>query len=158
MKTLILLRHAKSELPSVNQKDFDRRLNDRGQIDIVKVSVAFNLLGILPDCILCSSAVRTKETLDAYLKVSGHKTKVLYLDQLYHASASEILSTVNQYDNQYNCIMVVGHNFGISTLADKLSSNGAEQMSTSAIHVLEFSDKIEAYQGKLTHSLNRKSS
>jgi phosphohistidine phosphatase SixA len=79
-------------------------------------------------------------------------------DSANDASASEILSTVNQYDNQYNCIMVVGHNFGISTLADKLSSTGAEQMSTSTIHVLEFSDKIEAYQGKLTHSLNRKSS
>ena len=156
MTTLILLRHAKSELPSVNQKDFDRQLNDRGKIDIIKVGVAFNLLGILPDCILCSSAVRTRETLDAYLKVSGHKTKIHYLDQLYHASASDILNTVNQYKDQYSCIMVVGHNFGISTLADKLSSTGAEQMSTSAIHVLEFADKIEAYQGKLTHSLNRK--
>lgn len=157
MKTLILLRHAKSELPSVSQKDFERRLNDRGKIDIIKVGVAFNLLGILPDCILCSSAVRTRETLDSYLKVSGHKTKIHYLDQLYHASASEILNTVNQYVDEYNCIMVVGHNFGISTLADKLSSSGAEQMSTSAIHVLQFEDKIEAYQGNLIHSLNRKS-
>ncbi len=157
MKTLILLRHAKSELPSVSQKDFDRRLNDRGKIDIIKVGVAFNLLGILPDCILCSSSARTRETLDAYLKVSGHKTKIHYLDQLYHASASEILNTVNQYVDQYNCIMVVGHNFGISTLAYKLSSNGAEQMSTSAIHVLQFDNQIEAYKGNLIHSLNRKS-
>ncbi len=157
MKTLILLRHAKSELPSVSQKDFDRRLSDKGRIDIVKVSVAFNLLGIQPDAILCSSSTRTRETLETYLKVSGVKTKILYLDELYHASASEILNIVNQYENQYNHIMVVGHNFGISTLADRLSKSGAEQMSTSAIHVLEFAETIEPYQGSLIHSLNKKS-
>lgn len=157
MKTLILLRHAKSELPALSQSDFDRRLSDKGKIDIVKVSAAFNLLELQPDIILCSSAVRTRETLSAFVKVTELKSPVKFLEQLYHASASEILSVVNDFAIDHHTILVVGHNFGISTLADKLSKNGAEQMSTSAIHVLNFENDIVPYQGVLTHSLTHKS-
>lgn len=156
MKTLILLRHAKSELPALSQSDFERKLSDKGKIDIVKVSAAFNLLDLQPDIILCSAAVRTRETLAAFLKVTEIKSPVKYLEQLYHASASEILSAVNSYSDCNN-ILVVGHNFGISTLADRLSNKGAEQMSTSAIHVLNFEHAIEPYQGQLIHSLSHKS-
>lgn len=157
MKTLILLRHAKSELPSLSQSDFERKLSDKGKIDIIKVSAAFNLLNIQPDIILCSSAARTRETLTSFIKVTNIKSAVKFLEPLYHASASEILNTILAFSDQYSSIMVVGHNFGISTLADRLSNKGAEQMSTSAIHVLQFDQHIEPYQGQLIHSLSHKS-
>ncbi len=156
MKTLILLRHAKSELPALSQSDFERKLSDKGKIDIIKVSAAFNLLNLQPDVILCSSAIRTRETLSSFLKVTGLKSPVKYLEQLYHASASEILNVINDFAIEHDTILMVGHNFGISTLADRLSNKGAEQMSTSAIHVLKFDHQIEPYQGQLMHSLSHK--
>ncbi len=155
MKTLILVRHAKTEPQSFFKPDFDRNLIDKGKSDIVKVALKLSQLNIKPDVILCSSANRTKQTLELLLKTLDVKTEVVETEKLYHASASEILDVLNNY-NQYSSIMVIGHNFGISILANLLSNTGAEEMPTSGIHILEFENTIEPYIGKLVHSVRPK--
>lgn len=156
MKTLILLRHAKTEPQSLIKSDFNRKLIERGHSDIRKVAAKFMELGIRPDIVLCSTAVRAKETLEGFLMESGLDVKVNLVDELYHASASEILDLVMKYSPGHETILVIGHNFGISNLANWMSFTGAEQMPTSGIHILGFDKTIEPYSGKLLHSLKPK--
>lgn len=157
MKTLILLRHAKSEPQSFNKKDFDRSIIDRGINDITKIAIAFKELNLHPDMVLCSTSKRTRMTLDYFSRIIVDIDKVNFVDELYHASASEILQVIDEHVNDEDCIMVVGHNFGISNLANVLSSTGAEEMPTSGIHIFQFDKIVKPYEGKLIHSLRPKS-
>lgn len=155
MKTLILLRHAKTEPQSLLKSDFNRNLIDKGKSDIVKVALKFTQFNIEPDLILCSSANRTNQTLELFKMATNVKAEVIITETLYHASASEILDVISKYP-QYSNILVIGHNFGISVLANTLSSNGSEEMPTSGMHILEFDHTIEPYKGNLIHSIRPK--
>ncbi len=156
MKTLILLRHAKTEPQSLIKTDFERRLTDVGKERQYKISAKLTELNIVPDCILCSTAIRTKETLTELLSVTKWNSQLYFHDELYHASASEILNTLKKYEASNEQILVIGHNFGISTLANLLSKTGAEEMVTSGVHILHFDDAIELYQGDFYLSLKPK--
>ena len=147
---LILLRHAKS-VSQFTSSDFNRTLNEKGRKDAPEVAKAFKLLGILPDIILCSTAIRTKETLALF----NMDAPVQYLDDLYHASASEMFDIISENQN-YQTIMVVGHNFGITNLANQLSTTGAEEMNTCGLYIMEFPESIELNKGKMLHYLSPK--
>ena len=147
---LILLRHAKS-VSQFTSSDFNRTLNEKGRKDAPEVAKAFKLLDILPDIILCSTAIRTKETLALF----NMDAPVQYLDDLYHASASEMFDIISENQN-YQTIMVVGHNFGITNLANQLSTTGAEEMNTCGLYIMEFPESIELNKGKMLHYLSPK--
>ena len=149
-KQLILLRHAKS-VSQFTSSDFNRTLNEKGRKDAPEVAKAFKLLDILPDIILCSTAIRTKETLALF----NMDAPVQYLDDLYHASASEMFDIISENQN-YQTIMVVGHNFGITNLANQLSTTGAEEMNTCGLYIMEFPESIELNKGKMLHYLSPK--
>lgn len=157
MKTLVLLRHAKTEPQSLIKSDFNRKLIDRGHSDIRKVASKLMQTGVKPSVILCSTATRAKETLDGFLTEFEFDAPIEYLDALYHASASDILNTAMPFFEKYDTVMVIGHNFGISNLANWMSFSGAEEMPTSGIHVLQFDKSIEPYSGKILHTLTPKS-
>lgn len=149
MKTLILLRHAKSEDPGLLDTDFKRHLKERGKKDIRKVAESFKQLKCIPDIILCSTAVRTRETLEEFNKVYNNDIETHYLHELYHASASQILDIIYKYP--VDTMLVIGHNNGISVLADALSESSCMSLPTSGMVVLEFEKLIETRQGKLAH-------
>lgn len=147
---LILLRHAKS-VSQITFSDFERTLNEKGRQDAPRVAKVFKSLKVIPDIILCSTANRTKETLALF----DLDVPVEFLDNLYHASASEIYDIILNY-SQYQTIMVVGHNFGISNLANQLSSTGASEMSTCGLYIFSFPENIELYKGTMLHYLSPK--
>jgi phosphohistidine phosphatase len=147
---LILLRHAKS-VSQFTTSDFNRTLNEKGRKDAPEVSKVFKLLNVQPEIILCSTAIRTKETLALF----NMDAPILYLDNLYHASASEMLDIILEYQT-YKTIMVVGHNFGISNLANQLSTTGASEMNTCGLYIIEFPESIELNKGKILHYLSPK--
>ncbi|MBL7836582.1 MAG: histidine phosphatase family protein [Bacteroidetes bacterium] len=156
MKTLVLLRHAKTEGQSLIKSDFDRQLTDVGKARQLKISEKLISLGVQPGIILCSPAKRTKETLDELLSATKWSAPVHFIDSLYHASASEILNTIKSFETDNSSLMVIGHNFGISNLANLLSQSGAEEMPTSGVHIITFESDIDLYQGILKHSLRPK--
>lgn len=156
MSHLILLRHAKSTSALSEMSDFKRTLNEKGRKDVPKIAHLFNELHIIPDIILCSTAYRTKETLKLFLEnVKWKEVKVVYLDELYHASASGIFDILRQYSNLETC-MIVGHNFGISDAADRLSKRGASEMSTCGLYLLQFKGQPEWEQGDILHYFSPK--
>ena len=104
---LILMRHAKSSWDAPESGDHDRPLAPRGQRSAKALGNWMQEQGWLPDQVLCSSARRTRETFDGL----GLDVPVEYLDELYHASATQMLRTLCQATGQ--CVLIIGHNPGI---------------------------------------------
>jgi phosphohistidine phosphatase len=157
MKTLFLLRHAKSEEIGFFQKDFERHIVERGVNEVQLLAKHFNEKYPLPDFILCSSSTRTTETLNEFLKINPiDKEKVVMLKELYHASASEMFNSINEYFNECDNLMLIGHNFGISSLANLLSDSGAPELKTSCMHIVQFQQQMELYKGKLIATIQPK--
>jgi phosphohistidine phosphatase len=156
MKTLILLRHGKSEDPSLLKSDFKRGLKQKGIEDLEKVSSHFNALDFKPEKVLCSSARRTRETYDEFSKHLSTPIPVEYSDDLYHASASKILEHINKNTYSVDCLLVVGHNFGISKLAEYLCVGGCEDLPTSGMVIIQFDNLIEPGLGNKLHFIKPK--
>jgi phosphohistidine phosphatase len=156
MKTLILLRHAKSESFFDSKSDLDRNLLEVGLESAQKVSKIFKEHDIVPDIILCSTANRTKQTCDIFIQNTGFQTPIIYLEELYMATASEMFLMVQQYYKQYKKIMIIGHNDGISKFANRVSKNGCENLSTSALVVFNFRFFFDLYRGKTVFFINPK--
>lgn len=155
-KKLLLLRHAKSEEISFTKPDFKRNITEKGSNDILKVANYFNSKYSFPNLILCSSANRTMQTAQLFLAEQNVNPNIIYLDNLYHASASELLEIINQYKATFDFIAVIGHNFGISQLADILSTDGCSELPTSGFALFEFQKDYEIYKGNLIEFLHPK--
>lgn len=111
---LILMRHAKSSWDSPFGEDHQRPLNGRGQRSALTLGHWLRENDYIPDEIFCSSSTRTRETCTR-LKLT---TEPAFLDELYHASASKMLSILKGAVG--NCVLMVGHNPGIASFAHSL--------------------------------------
>ena len=122
MKRLILLRHAKSAWETPNLDDKDRPLNERGRSDAPRMGKWMAVSGFVPDTVLCSTAVRTRETWALVAPALPNAPEVLFEDLLYLASEDEMLSALRAADG--DCVMMIGHMPGIGTLAADLRRKG----------------------------------
>ncbi|MBE9638979.1 SixA phosphatase family protein [Salipiger mangrovisoli] len=112
MKRLILMRHAKSDW-SVGMPDHARPLNERGRKSAVALGKWLRAEGILPDQVLCSSAARTRETLDL---LSLADVPVRFEDRLYLAGPSTLLKSLQAADG--DTVLMLAHNPGIAEFAN----------------------------------------
>lgn len=120
-KVLYLLRHAKSSWADPGMQDFDRPLNGRGREACALI--ARHLAGIgLPDEVLCSTARRTRETLDRIAGALDWTPAVTHADGLYLAAPAVMLQHVRKARGDR--LMLVGHNPGIEDLAAELAGGG----------------------------------
>ena len=94
MKTLVLLRHAKSAWDSADLPDIDRPLSPRGQKAAPLMGERLKKAGYVPDLVLCSTAKRAQETLDLIAASLPKKAKVQHLKELYMAVPREMLNVV----------------------------------------------------------------
>lgn len=154
MKRLFLLRHAKTEPGDWSKPDFERNLIEKGVTGIRKVADYFTEKYSLPELILCSTANRTRQTLELFKMKFEWTPDIMFLDELYHASASDIFQIISQYSADQ--IMIIGHNFGISDLANELSDTPIESMSTSSIVIIDFENTIEWRKGKIKEIIKPK--
>jgi phosphohistidine phosphatase len=115
---LLLLRHAKSSWDDASLPDHDRPLAKRGRRAAERIGAHLRSLALLPDLVLCSSARRTRETLER-LALEGVESRVD--DRLYGASDGEILSRIRDVSADVETLLVVGHNPGMQDLAIELS-------------------------------------
>ena len=116
MKTLFLLRHAKSSWKDDTLADFERPLNRRGQHAAETMGNYFKTKAIVPELILCSPAVRARETLDLVTKAAKWSTEVRYDQRIYEATGMRLAEVVSQIDNDRKVAMLVGHNPGMEEL------------------------------------------
>jgi phosphohistidine phosphatase len=125
MQTLYLLRHAKSSWADPTLLDHERPLAPRGRRDAKRIAEHLLRLGVEPELILCSSAARTRETLDLMRPVLG-ASSVMFEDELYAASSAELLARVQLVPDAVASVMLIGHNPGLEQLALVLASSGDE--------------------------------
>jgi phosphohistidine phosphatase len=159
MKTLLLLRHAKSDWDDASLQDFDRPLAARGERDAPQIGKALRKRDPLPDFILSSPAARAKATAKALVKSAKVKVDIQYDEAIYGASSAELMKLVNSLPDDSSCAMLIGHNPGFEDLLARLSGSH-ERMPTAALACLEFKanswSEIGEYEGKLVWLLTPK--
>lgn len=122
MRTLYLLRHAKSSWDDSELDDFERPLAQRG-IKACKLMKAYILKArITPDLILCSPAIRARETYICIAEAFAKDTEVRFEHGLYMAGSQELLKRLRKVDSKISSVMMIGHNTGLEHLALALTS------------------------------------
>jgi phosphohistidine phosphatase len=135
MKTLQILRHAKTEKQKIGQKDFDRELTIRGLGQIADLIQQQREHLEKVERILVSPAKRTRMTLEQ-LKTPLHPAFVVFQESLYLASLSGLIQTIEEQEDSLENILLIGHNNGLSELVTYLT-NDYHDLPTSAFVVLE---------------------
>ena len=147
---LHLLRHAKTNPHSPTGLDYDRELLPKGYEQIAELKLFFVQHQIQPKHILCSSAMRTRQTL-AELKDLWHEASIQFIDELYLASKQEILDQICA-QNSSEEILVVGHNDGLSDLVMNLA-HPPHALKTCGFISMEFPFESSAYISQDTGSI-----
>jgi phosphohistidine phosphatase len=132
MKTLLLMRHAKSSWKHPDMKDIERPLNKRGEKDAPRMGKLLLEQELVPQLILCSSAVRARKTVEAVVEKSGYRGEVMYLDSFYLAEPSVYLDVLRVLPDNLERVMLVGHNPGLEAVLQMLSGR-VESLPTAAI-------------------------
>lgn len=137
MKTLYLVRHAKSYWGDQSLADFDRPLNKRGKRDAPFMGEVLNDKRIIPDIIISSPAKRAKKTaVEIAEKLKYPVKKVIFNEQLYEASSNDILDIIKNIDEKYSLAMIFAHNPGLTLLNNYISSNYIDNIPTCGIVAL----------------------
>ena len=137
MKTLFLLRHAKSENLTPGLSDLDRRLNESGRKQAQALGFFLKQQNLRPDLVLCSTAARARETTEIVLASAGLAARVDYDQTMYEAGPTGLLRLILKIDNGANAALMVGHNPGMEELV-RLLTNRAEEMSTCTLAIINF--------------------
>ncbi len=116
MKTLILMRHAKSDWSKPGQKDKERTLNNRGRVAAWRMGDWLREIETMPQVALVSSAQRTRETWDC-MKIT---CDAVFEDALYLGEAEDYLKAVKTAPD-CDCLLVLGHNPGMETAMGKMA-------------------------------------
>lgn len=119
IRTLWLLRHAKSDWDT-GEPDHQRPLNDRGRADAYAAGQLLADRGWHPELVLCSSAVRTRQTWQRALEGGATADAVQIEPRIYGASVEELLGVIQPVDPAVHRLMLIGHGPGIPDLADQL--------------------------------------
>ncbi|WP_095202566.1 SixA phosphatase family protein [Mesorhizobium carmichaelinearum] len=166
MRQLLLLRHAKSSWDDTALDDFDRPLAQRGLNAARLIGRELAARDWLPDQVLVSSALRTRDTWRLVAAELPMHPRVAFVDALYDASAADILSQIHKVEPSSACLAVVGHNPGLEDLAKQLAGSGSEtktrkrleeKFPTAALARFVFDgDWSGLSSGRLTHCLRPK--
>ena len=123
MKTILIMRHAKSSWSNPYLKDFDRPLNSRGKNDAPKIGVFLKDKQIIPEKVYCSPAKRTRSTIKKVLKqFNGDDNIVEYAEDLYFRGSEAYLSALTSTPSDIKTVMTVGHNPMTEEFISMLSS------------------------------------
>ena len=152
MKTLYLLRHAKSSWDDPSLKDFDRPLNGRGLKAAPRIGAYMRKEKIRPDVIVSSPALRAQLTASMVSEAAGLTSPVQFDERIYEASAQKLFEIVAGFEDEVKTAMMVGHNPGFEELLEALTGEAA-RMPTAALACIEFKlekwSDIAAESGKL---------
>jgi len=139
MKRVIIVRHAKTIQHGYDQ-DFDRTLTDRGEDNAERISHEMARVGIIPDLILSSPAVRTTQTARIYANTFGYPSgKIRYEKKLYSGmQTTSLISMLQETDDSHTTVMVVGHNPTIYYYLDALIAGFSLDVPTCSTVVIDF--------------------
>lgn len=128
MKTLYLLRHAKSSWDDPGLKDEERPLNERGFRAATVMGLYFAQCGFRPDVILCSTARRALETLDQVRPRLAGKPALTIDREIYRADSAALLKMVRDLPETANSVLIVGHNPALEEFGLSLTGSGPKEL------------------------------
>ncbi len=139
-KHLVLMRHAKSDRSVSGQKDFDRDLNTRGNRDAPRMGGRLvQEKNFVPDLVVASPAVRTSNTAKYVCEqLKFPEEKIVFEEEIYEGSVRNLLKVVNSLNDSSNTVLLVGHNPGISYLAEYITKQEIGELPTSGIVSIHF--------------------
>ena len=136
MKTLLILRHAKSSWGNASLSDFERPLNKRGKYDAPRMGKLLRQEDLIPDLIVSSAANRALTTARLVADEVDCPQPVVATRDFYHASPDEYIAYLQGVPDENQSVMVVGHNPGMEELVTQLGG-GYEVMPTAALAQFE---------------------
>lgn len=152
MKTLFLVRHAKSSRDDPALPDRERPLNDRGRSDAPMMGKRLARHGMKPDLLVSSPALRALVTAHLFADELGYpREDIVVDDRLYGSSPDGLLAVVHALDDKVDRALLFGHNPEFAELAHRLSSEVAE-MPTCSVAEFRFETKAWSDVGKLAPS------
>jgi phosphohistidine phosphatase len=150
LKTIFLLRHAKSAWSDPRLGDHDRPLSARGERAAEAMAAHIARLKPRPELMICSTALRTRQTLAPVVKKLGPSAPPIALeDDLYLATEDMLVSRLHALSESVKSVLLIGHNDGIWHLAERLAGHGpaalrqelAQKFPTGALATLRFGDQ-----------------
>jgi phosphohistidine phosphatase len=136
MKTLLLMRHAKSSWKHADTPDHERPLNKRGNKDAPLMGSLIKDKELIPQKILCSTAVRATETAKMIQSKSGFSGETVFLDSYYLAEPNAYLEPLQSLPDDIERVMVIGHNPGLEGLLQILSGQIVSLSTGAVAHLL----------------------
>ncbi len=126
MKTILLLRHAKSDWDNPNLADFDRPLAERGLTDAPRMGGALLLFDMVPDKILSSPANRAKQTAKLVAEACGYSKKLIQWESsFYEGSQNDLMVALKQLPDTVERVLLVGHNPSMEAVVARLCTVGS---------------------------------
>jgi len=121
VKTLYIIRHAKSSWDATNVDDFERPLNDRGKRDAPRMGKRLKEKEIHPDLIISSPAKRAMSTGKRIARILGYPREAIKPDrELYHADEETILSVIHEIKDKFHTVVLLSHNPGLTDFVNAL--------------------------------------
>jgi phosphohistidine phosphatase len=137
MKTIYLIRHAKSSWNEPDISDFERPLNERGRRDAPRMAEKLRHRGAALDHILSSTSKRALSTAEAFAREFDISIKkIRRLDELYLAPPDRYLTAIESLDDRFAQVAIVGHNEGITDFANALGVARIDNMPTCSVFAI----------------------
>jgi phosphohistidine phosphatase len=139
MKTLLLVRHAKSSWDDTSLSDFDRPLNERGKADAPKMGKRLRKNNVKIDAFISSPAKRAKKTAECFIKeYDRNPEEIILISSLYDASVSDFNAAIKTISDKYKSAALFSHNPGITSLANELISGAdIDNMPTGSVFAVK---------------------
>jgi len=151
MKTLYIVRHAKSDKDNLKLQDIDRPLNARGYNDAHAMAARLRPAIQTPELIISSPAIRALSTALIFARELGYEaSKIIINENIYETGKQEYINAVSQVDNSVNSVMIFGHNSTITSLVNMLSEPFTDNVPTCGVTAISFAVKTwkEAFETK----------
>ncbi|NUM43223.1 MAG: histidine phosphatase family protein [Anaerolineales bacterium] len=153
MKTLLILRHAKSDWDNAQLSDHDRPLNKRGLREAPLMGDLLRAQGLAPDLILSSTAVRARQTAELVSEGCGYANEIIFSRDLYLAEPEGYLEAIHLMAGDEETVMVVGHNPGMEELVSGLTKESVTMTTANlaqvALPIEHWRELHEKTKGKL---------
>ena len=142
MKTLLLIRHAKSSWDNSILSDFERPLNERGKQDAPMMAKRIKDKKIEIDAFVSSPAKRAKKTAELFMhEFDGKEKKLVLVPSLYEASLNNFYDAVANLKDRNDTVALFSHNPGITDFVNSLECSPVYNMPTCAVYALKIKIK-----------------
>ncbi|KUK92473.1 MAG: hypothetical protein XE06_1255, partial [Anaerolineaceae bacterium 46_22] len=132
MKTLLLMRHAKSSWKDSSLSDHERPLKKRGRRDSKIIAQELDKNDLYPHVILSSSATRAMETVEVIVDALDYENRIIFTDELYMAEPEDFVDVLSDLSDDDDTVLIVGHNPGMEAFLQIIDGE-IESLPTAAL-------------------------